>query len=130
MPNAADTVKTFLSLMESRDLEAASAMLAPGFKMTFPGDAEFTTLDELVSWGASRYLKVGKHYERFDALAAPERDGAEIVYCFGTLYGVWLDGEAFDGIRFIDRFVVADGLLVEQRVWNDLAEIRSQNAAG
>jgi hypothetical protein len=35
---------------------------------------------------------------------------------------VWLNGEAFEGIRFIDRFVVQGEQLLEQDVWNDLAE--------
>jgi hypothetical protein len=48
------------------------------------------------------------------------------VYCHGTLQGQWPDGSAFEGIRFIDRFLVQAGRLVRQDVWNDLAE--HQNA--
>ena len=47
-----------------------------------------------------------------------------MVYCHGTLQGRWLDGSAFSGIRFIDRFLVQGGLLARQDVWNDLAEHR------
>jgi hypothetical protein len=46
-----------------------------------------------------------------------------VVYCSGTLEGVWLDGSAFSGIRFIDRFEVAGGRIVRQDVWNDLGEM-------
>ncbi len=49
-------------------------------------------------------------------------DSGAVVYCYGTLNGEWPDGTQFSGIRFIDRFVVKDGLLEDQRVWNDLAE--------
>ena len=38
--------------------------------------------------------------------------------------GEWPDGTAFEGIRFIDRFVVVDGKITDQRVWNDLGEAR------
>jgi hypothetical protein len=38
------------------------------------------------------------------------------------LYGVWCDGSAFNGIRFIDRFTITDGKITSQQVWNDLAE--------
>ncbi len=38
------------------------------------------------------------------------------------LAGEWPDGTPFDGIRFIDRFELADGKLARQEVWNDLAE--------
>lgn len=30
---------------------------------------------------------------------------------------------AYAGIRFIDRFTVRDGKLVDQNVWNDMAEV-------
>ena len=54
---------------------------------------------------------------------APGADGASIVYCFGTLHGEALSGESFAGIRFIDRFTVAGGLIRDQMVWNDMAEM-------
>jgi hypothetical protein len=124
MTTATATVRSFLSLMEQRQLDAAKALLAPGFQMTFPGEAQFSTLEALVIWGAERYASVAKHYERFDELSDSSNPTQQVVYCFGTLHGQWLDGSAFTGIRFIDRFVVADGLLVDQRVWNDLAEAK------
>ena len=118
----AATVRFFLDAMEARDLDAAKALLADSFTMTFPGGSAFTTLEQLVAWGAERYRTVGKTYERFDVAEA--EDGA-IVYCFGTLSGEWPDGTPFSGIRFIDRFRVVDGRLADQMVWNDLAETRS-----
>jgi hypothetical protein len=45
------------------------------------------------------------------------------MYCYGTLYGELLDGTPYSGIRFIDRFTVKDGKLVDQMVWNDMAEV-------
>ena len=47
-----------------------------------------------------------------------------VVHCHGTLSGEWPDGEAFAGIRFIDRFEVQGELLHRQDVWNDLGEHR------
>jgi len=121
-PEPAELVRRFLATMEARDLEAASAMLAPGFQMTFPGPARMTTLEELVDWSRPRYRFVSKTYERFDAL----QDGTRSVcYCFGTLSGEWLDGVAFDGIRFIDRFEIEGGRFIRQDVWNDMAEARA-----
>lgn len=122
---AAALVRRFLDAMERRDLEGARALLAPGFTMTFPGGARFEGLEDLVAWAAPRYRFVRKRYDRFDVAPAP--DGTA-VYCFGTLEGEWPDGTAFSGVRFIDRFLMRDGRLVDQRVWNDLAEMRG--AAG
>ncbi len=117
-------VKSYLETMEARDLARANAMLAPGFAMVFPGPARFTRLADVVAWAKPRYRWVKKRYERFDEMAAA--DGETIVYCFGTLHGEWPDGRPFEGIRFIDRFVIRDGKLADQLVWNDLAEAQSR----
>lgn len=127
LPDPADLVKSFLAAMEARDLDRARGFLAEGYRMTFPGGAAFSTLEELVAWARPRYRWVAKTYERFDV--APAEDGV-IVYCYGTLEGEWPDGEVFSGIRFIDRFTVRDGKLSDQLVWNDLAETRDRGTSG
>ncbi len=114
-------VRDYLAAMERRDLAAAKAMLAPGFGMVFPGDRRMSTLEELVESAKRRYRRALKDYERFDVAAGP--DGASVVYCFGTLRGELLSGEPYSGIRFIDRFTVAGGKLLDQRVWNDMGEV-------
>ena len=116
MSKAEEIVRQYLTAMERRDLAAAKALLAPGFFMLFPGGRRFDTLEALVGWARERYRSARKTYERFDA-------AGDAVYCFGTLYGEWLDGKPYSGIRFIDRFTVRDGKLVDQMVWNDLAEV-------
>ncbi|MBS0123703.1 tautomerase family protein [Thetidibacter halocola] len=123
LPDPTRIVHDYLSAMERRDLPAAQAMLAEGFTMQFPGAAPMTTLEELIAWSKPRYAFVRKTYERFDAMPG---NGGAIVYCFGTLHGEWLDGTAFEGIRFIDRFEIAGGKLIRQDVWNDMAEAKAQ----
>lgn len=125
MGNGTTIVKGFLETMEARDLVRAKAMLAPGFAMTFPGDARFESLEELVAWARPRYRWVKKRYDRFDEVPAAAPGGESVVYCFGTLYGEWPDGDAFENIRFIDRFTIRDGKLADQRVWNDIAEVQA-----
>jgi len=121
-PIAADIVTSFLNAMEQRDLNAASEFLSEEFSMTFPGGVSFTTLQQLVEWSKTRYSSIAKKYDQFDESYTV--DGT-VVYCHGTLHGEWLDGSTFDGIRFIDRFVMSNGLIQSQQVWNDLAETRS-----
>ncbi len=116
--DAADLVGRFLDYMQDRDLNNAATLLAPDFSMRFPGSKVLHRLEELVEFSRGRYKNVAKTYDRFDASWTD--DGA-IVYCFGTLHGHWLDGSAFEGIRFIDRFEVTEGLISRQDVWNDLA---------
>ena len=120
--NASELVRHFLALMQARELPAASALLAPDFVMHFPGHTAMHTLGELVAWAKGRYTSVAKDYERFDESWG---DGVTVVYCSGTLRGVWLDGSSFEGVRFIDRFEIADGKIRRQDVWNDLAEAQA-----
>ncbi len=116
-----DTVRAYLAAMERRDLAAAAALLAPGFAMTFPGGRRFETLEQLVEWAKPRYKRALKRYDRYDT--AIQGDGSAVVYCFGTLHGELLDGSPYEGVRFIDRFTVRGGRLVDQMVWNDMAEV-------
>ncbi|MCF8153403.1 MAG: nuclear transport factor 2 family protein, partial [Rhodoferax sp.] len=44
--NASAMVRQFLTLMQERDLKAASALLAPEFVMHFPGHTSMQALDE------------------------------------------------------------------------------------
>lgn len=118
-PAAADLVLQFLKAMERRDLSAAAAYLAPGFSMVFPGGQVMTELGSLVQWASKRYQSSHKSYEGFDEAWT---DHCTVVYARGTLSGLWLDGQVFNGIRFVDRFEVVDGQLRKQEVWNDLAE--------
>ena len=119
MSTATALVRDYLAAMEARALPRAQAMLSTDFAMEFPGPVRMRSLAELVAWARPRYRFARKTYERFDE--APTDDGT-IVYCFGTLAGEWLDGTPFADIRFIDRFTVRNGLLADQKVWNDMAE--------
>jgi len=113
-PEAA--VRAYLDAMERRDLAAAKALLAPGFFMVFPGNKRFDALEQLVESAKGRYRSARKTYERYET-------AGDAVYCYGTLHGELLDGSPYSGIRFIDRFTVRGGKLVDQNVWNDMAEV-------
>ena len=121
-PQPAEVALDFLAAMEARDLDRARSYLAEGFAMTFPGGVRFTRLEELVEWSIPRYRMVRK---TFDAVDEGTAEGGAVVHCHGTLSGIWLDGTEFAGIRFIDRFTVRDGKLVDQMVWNDMAGARA-----
>jgi ketosteroid isomerase-like protein len=116
---AIETVTRFLRLVEARDLVAAGSFLADDVQITFPGGRVFTDLREQVDSSAGRFRGVRKTFDRFDV--APVGDDA-VVYVSGTLSGEDTHGTAFDGVRFIDRFTVRAGKILDQMVWNDLAE--------
>ncbi len=121
MPRAAaKIVRTYLRLVEARDLDAASEFLADDVLIVFPGGRTFGSLTDQVASSAGRFRSVKKTLDQLDVVS----DGAETtVYVYGTLAGQALDGNSFDGVRFIDRFALNDGLIVSQMVWNDLAEV-------
>ena len=117
---AAKIVRTYLRLVEERDLDAASEFLADDVSIVFPGGRTFGSLTDQVASSAGRFRSVKKPLAQLDVVS----DGAETtVYVYGTLAGQALDGSSFDGVRFIDRFALNDGQIVSQMVWNDLAEV-------
>lgn len=112
-------VKRFLRTMEARDLEAAEAMMAPGAQITFPGGKVFSSQREMVEASRGRYQWVKKTFDRIDSFTG---DDGQVVYVMGTLHGLNRHGLSFSDVRYIDRFLLKDGLIVQQDVWNDLAE--------
>ena len=74
------------------------------------------SLEQLVASAKGRYRSAKKVYQRTES-------SENAVYCYGSLHGELLDGTPYSGIRFIDRFTVKDGKLVDQMVWNDMAEV-------
>lgn len=117
--DAVDTVTTFLRLVEARQLDQAASYLAPGVEIEFPGGRRFDNLEDQVASGAGRFRRVRKVFGSIDAL---ESDDRVIVYVSGTLEGEEVDGKEFSAVRFIDRFALRNGRIVDHKVWNDMAE--------
>ena len=117
--DAAALIDKFLQLNEDRKLDEVQAMLAPGCKIEFPGGRRFADMAEMVENAKSRYTWVKKHRDRY---FVGVNENQHIVTSVGTLYGVNLAGEEFSGIRYVDVFVIEDGLITEQMVWNDFCE--------
>jgi hypothetical protein len=113
-------VGEYLSAMEARDLGRAQTLVAADAEFIFPGGRRPASLGEIVAGSQKRYRKIGKVIDGFDVLP---RENGGTVWCYGTLYGEWIDGTAFSGIRFIDRFDIVGGRIESQRVWNDAGEI-------
>jgi hypothetical protein len=117
--DAAALIDRFLQLNEDRKLDEVQAMLAPGCKIEFPGGQRFANMAEMVENAKSRYTWVKKHRERYFVGVNGDQ---QTVTSVGTLYGVNLAGEEFSGVRYVDVFVIEDGLITEQMVWNDFCE--------
>ena len=117
--DAAALIDRFLQLNEDRKLDEVQAMLAPGCKIEFPGGQRFANMAEMVENANSRYTWVKKHCERYFVCVNGDQ---QTVTSVGTLYGVNMAGEEFSGVRYVDVFVIEDGLITEQMVWNDFCE--------
>ncbi|MBN9529660.1 MAG: nuclear transport factor 2 family protein [Alphaproteobacteria bacterium] len=115
----AETVRAYLEATMVPDPDTAERYIAPGLRLTFTGGRKFGHPREATAFNAARYQWVKKKMERMDVVPGPDRT---IVYSLGTLYGCWPDGTPFEGNRYVDRFVVENGLIVETDVWNDSAE--------
>jgi hypothetical protein len=85
--------------------------------MLFPGGVVFTDCTALPSRSDPIYRWVKKVFEHFDEIETAE---GTVVYNFGTLLGEWADGEPFESVRYVDRFLIRDGRIHDQKVWNDL----------
>src|SRR3954465_13166231 len=116
---AAEIVEKFLVASMVPDPETAARYIAEPLKLTFTGGRKFSHPRESTAFNAKRYKWVKKAMERSDVVPG---HGETIVYNIGTLYGEWPDGTPFDGNRYVDRFVVRGGLIVQMDVWNDSAE--------
>lgn len=116
---AAAVVENYLVASMVPDPETAARYIADDLRITFTGGRTFRHPRETAAFNAGRYKWVKKKMERTDVV--PGR-GETIVYNLGTLYGEWPDGSPFEDNRYVDRFVVRGGKIVEMDVWNDSAE--------
>lgn len=124
--DAIDLARNWLDAVWRRDLGAASAMMAPGARVTISGGHQFATLEAFAAFAAGRYRDFRKQADAFEACEAA---GGLAVYVRGTLSGAFVDGQPFTAVRWCDRFLVAQGRITDIETWSDLAEARAGAAA-
>ena len=117
----AQIVDEFLRLVMIPDPASARRYVSPGLQIRFTGGRAMRDPAETSAFNATRYRWVKKRIERSDTVAGGTAEET-IVYSLGTLHGEWPDGTPFEGNRYVDRYVVRHGLIVQMEVWNDSAE--------
>ncbi len=114
-------VEEFLRVLMIPDPGGARRFVSPDIRIRFTGGRAMSDIAECSAFNATRYNWVKKRFERTEVV-----DGATpaeaVVYNLGTLYGEWPDGKPFEGNRYVDRYVLRDGLITQMDVWNDSAE--------
>jgi hypothetical protein len=113
-----EIIREYLSASREGRTSDATSYLADGVILIFP-HGRFNDLDAMASAMSGRYRSIAKEYDTWDVL---EGDGDTVVVTTGTLSGVNIHGVPFENVRFCDRFVLRDGHISEQHVWNDLGE--------
>lgn len=122
---AGEVVNEFLRLIMIPDPVAASRHTDLGMKIIFTGKRTMREPADCTKFNASRYKWVKKRIDRTDVVMPSAEEaalGETVVYSIGTLYGEWPDGKPFEGNRYVDRYVVKNGLITQMDVWNDSAE--------
>ena len=117
----ADVVNEFLRLVMIPDPASARRYVSPDLQIRFTGGRAMRDPAETSAFNATRYRWVKKRIERSDTVVGGTAEET-IVYSLGTLHGEWPDGTPFEGNRYVDRYVVRHGLIVQMEVWNDSAE--------
>ena len=116
-----EIVDEFLRIVMIPDPVGARAFTSPELRIRFTGGRAMSDPAQTSAFNAGRYKWVKKKFEQTD-LVAGATDDCAIVYNIGTLYGEWLDGTPFQGNRYVDRYVLRQGKIVQMDVWNDSAE--------
>jgi hypothetical protein len=117
----AQVVDEFLRIIMIPDPVGARRFVAPGLRIRFTGGRAMRDPVECSAFNATRYRWVKKRIERTETVDGGT-DAETVVYSIGTLHGEWPDGTPFEGNRYVDRYVVGDGLITQMEVWNDSAE--------
>jgi hypothetical protein len=121
----AEVVDEFLRLIMLPDPVAARRYTSPALAIRFTGGRAMRDPAECTAFNKARYAWVKKRIEATETVAhrsPAAADGETIVYSIGTLHGQWPDGTPFEGNRYVDRYVVVNGLITQMEVWNDSAE--------
>jgi len=118
---SAALVEEYLRLLMIPDPESAKAFISPELLIRFTGGREMQAPAECAAFNASRYAWVKKKFGRTEVVSGASEQET-VVYMTGTLYGEWLDGTPFSGNRYVDRYVVKHGRIIQMEVWNDSAE--------
>ncbi|MBF1803251.1 nuclear transport factor 2-like protein [Alloalcanivorax profundimaris] len=117
----ATLVDTYLVILMKPDPETARRFVAGDLEIRFTGNREMGDPADCTAFNRQRYAWVKKRFQATEVVEGGTLDSA-VVYNIGTLYGEWPDGTPFEGNRYVDRYVIRDGLITEMDVWNDSAE--------
>ncbi len=106
----------FDRMADPEDRATVGELFADDAIITLPGQrfAGDAAAEEMLSWLAPRYKWVQKEFGQWI-------ETGPFVISQGTLYGINNNGDRFEDIRYVDVYVVEDGLISQVDIYNDLA---------
>lgn len=122
----AQLIRDYLAAMQSDDIAKVKSLSGPNATLEYPGAMRFDSPESLLQWSKGRHKGVRHKIDVIDQLAQGDDT---IIYASGTLEGTWNDDNTFSDIRFIYRFCVSSGVVVETRLWSDVADTLRRLAA-
>lgn len=120
LDRARELIERFIRAVNDGDAEGAQRCLAPDVRLVFPGPTRFERVADFLALSGPRYRRVAYTYGAMELAQADP--GRTVVYAQGTVDGVFANGQAFEGVRYIDRFEIENGLILSKEVWSDMAE--------
>ena len=70
--------------------------------------------EEFLAASQGRYEWAAKEFDRWI-------EAGDEAVSIGRLYGVDVDGQRFEDVRYVDVFTVVDGEITRLEIWNDLS---------
>ena len=120
LEHARELIERFIRSVNDGDADAAQRCLTPDVQLVFPGPTRFQRVADFLALSGPRYQRVAYTYGAMEL--AQNHQGRTVVFAQGTVSGVFANGQAFDGVRYIDRFDIDNGLIASKEVWSDMAD--------
>ncbi|NCT96161.1 MAG: nuclear transport factor 2 family protein [Comamonadaceae bacterium] len=120
LEHARELIERFIRAVNNGDADAAQRCLTPDVQLVFPGPTRFQRVADFLALSGPRYQRVAYTYGAMEL--AQSHQGHTVVFAQGTVSGVFANGQAFDGVRYIDRFDIDNGLIASKEVWSDMAD--------
>ncbi len=117
----AQIVDEYLRLLMIPDPDSARRFVSSALAIRFTGGRAMTEPAQCAAFNAARYRWIKKRIDATETVVGGN-DAETVVYSRGSLYGEWPDGTAFEGNRYVDRYVICSGRITQMDVWNDSGE--------
>ncbi|MDC0074014.1 hypothetical protein OAK17_04085 [Alphaproteobacteria bacterium] len=116
---ALEIIDNFNNKIYNNDPEYKKYIKESKFKCYWPGEKSTLSSNKLFTYLSKRYLISNKEYYSFDEI---KKNKEKVIYCYGRMSGTLKSGVNFQGIRFIEKFIIEDKKIIYLSILDDLGE--------